>query len=68
MKSSCCLCVCVPFPESLKAGIVEPEETVVARQQLGKMFPAATNTQAIIEVPLDAMLSMRSVSHQILDM
>jgi hypothetical protein len=30
----------------LKAGIVEPEERVAARQQLGKQVPAATNTHA----------------------
>jgi hypothetical protein len=30
----------------LKAGIVEPEETVVAKQCLRKQVPAATNTHA----------------------
>jgi hypothetical protein len=67
MRSPCCLYVFIPFPERLKAWIVEPEETVVARQQLGKIFPAETNTQVIIEVPLDAMISVQSVSYQILD-
>jgi hypothetical protein len=28
----------------LKAGIMEPEETSITRQRLGKYFPAATNT------------------------
>jgi hypothetical protein len=32
-----------------KAGIVEPEETSIARQLLGKHIPAATNLQATIE-------------------
>jgi hypothetical protein len=34
---------------------------IVARQRLGKHVPAATNTQATIEVLLDASFSMRSV-------
>jgi hypothetical protein len=46
---------------SLKAGIVETEETSIARQRLGKHFPAATNTQATIEVMLETMFSIRSV-------
>jgi hypothetical protein len=33
----------------LKAGIVEPEQTSIARQRLSKHIPAATNTQAAIE-------------------
>jgi hypothetical protein len=33
----------------MKAGIVEPEVTPIARRQLVKHFPAATNMQAIIE-------------------
>jgi hypothetical protein len=33
----------------LKAGIVGPEQTSIARQRLGKHIPAATNTQATIE-------------------
>jgi hypothetical protein len=33
----------------LKAGIVAPKETFVARQRLGKHIAAAKNTQATIE-------------------
>jgi hypothetical protein len=43
---------------------MEPEETSVARQLLGKYGPAATNTHAAIEL-LDAVFSMQSVSYQI---
>jgi hypothetical protein len=35
----------------LKTGIVEPQQTSTDRQGLGKHIPAATNTQAIIELP-----------------
>jgi hypothetical protein len=34
------------------AGIVEPEETYIARQRLGKHVPTATNTQATIRIVL----------------
>jgi hypothetical protein len=65
MKSSCCLCLC---ESSLnKAGIVEPEDTAVALQQLGNIISAATNTHATIEEILDTMFSMRSVLYQILN-
>jgi hypothetical protein len=37
----------------------------VARQQLGRYVPAATNTHKTIEELLDAVFSMRSVSYQI---
>jgi hypothetical protein len=43
MRSLCCLCV--PPPQCLKAEIVAPEETIVARQRLDKHFLAATNTK-----------------------
>jgi hypothetical protein len=36
----------------LKEGIVEPEDTSIARRRLGKHVPAATKTQATIEVLL----------------
>jgi hypothetical protein len=36
----------------LKAGIVKPEQTTIARQRLGKHIPAATNTQAKIELSI----------------
>jgi hypothetical protein len=52
----------------LKARILKPEETVIARQRLGKHFPAATNTRAKKEGLLDAVFSMRSLSYQILNM
>jgi hypothetical protein len=32
------------------AGTMEPEETVTAKQRLGKHVPAATNTHAIEEL------------------
>jgi hypothetical protein len=40
---------------SLKAGIVEPEETSTARHRLGKQVSAATDTQATIENLLEAV-------------
>jgi hypothetical protein len=45
MRSPCCLCVCVSVAPPQQAGIVEPEETAVARQRLGKHVPAAMNTR-----------------------
>jgi hypothetical protein len=39
-------------------GILEPEETTVARQRLCKRVPAETNTLARIEELLDAVFSM----------
>jgi hypothetical protein len=35
-----------------KAGIVEPQQTSVARQQLGKHIPVAMNTHATIDEPV----------------
>jgi hypothetical protein len=35
-----------------EAGIAEPEKTYIARQRLGKQFPAEMNTQSTIEKPL----------------
>jgi hypothetical protein len=55
------MCVCVSL-----LSIVEPEETAVARKRLGEHVHAATNTLATIEELLDAMISMRPVSYQIL--
>jgi hypothetical protein len=40
---------------------MEPEETSVARQRLGKQVYAAKNTQATIEELLGMMFSLRSV-------
>jgi hypothetical protein len=60
------ICVC-PLPSRLKAGTVEPEETAVARQWLGKHVPWATNTHATIEL-LDEVFSTLSVSYQIRNM
>jgi hypothetical protein len=45
----------------LKAGIVEPEEMSVARQQLGKQVSSATDTQATIEELLRTIFSVRFV-------
>jgi hypothetical protein len=64
MRSSCCLCVFLSPPFCLKAGIVEPEETVISRQRLGKYFVAAMNTHATVDELLDAMIFMRSVTFQ----
>jgi hypothetical protein len=44
MRSPCFLGVRV-CPQRLKSGIVEPQGTAIARQRLGKLVPAATNTQ-----------------------
>jgi hypothetical protein len=60
MRSPLCL-----SPVTPESGIVEPEETAVARQRLCKYFPAATNTTVTIEKQLDVVFSMRSVSYQI---
>jgi hypothetical protein len=38
--------------QRLKARIAEPEQTLIARQRLGKQVAAATNIQATIEVLL----------------
>jgi hypothetical protein len=68
MRSSSCLCAQPSHPQHLKAGILEPEETAVAVQQLGKHVPMVTNTHATIEGLLDAVFSMLSVLYQILNM
>jgi hypothetical protein len=59
MGSPCSVCL-----SPRKTGIVEPEETVVARHWIGQHVPAATNTQATIEL-LDAVFSILSVSFHI---
>jgi hypothetical protein len=46
----------------LKPGIVEPEETAVARQQLTKHVPAETNKRVTREKLLSAAFSTRFVS------
>lgn len=51
MRSLCCLSV-YSYPRNL------------ARQQLAKYFPAATNTHATVEELLDAPFYLRSVSYQ----
>jgi hypothetical protein len=40
---------------------VEPEQTSIARQQLGKQVSAATDTQATIEELFGTMFSIRPV-------
>jgi hypothetical protein len=45
----------------LKAGIVEPEEKIIARQWLGKHVPMVTNMQATIEVLLETIFSIQSM-------
>jgi hypothetical protein len=47
---------------------VESEETIIARQRLGKDVPAVTNTQATKEEMLDMVFSMPSLSYQIFSM
>jgi hypothetical protein len=61
MRSFCSLCV-----YSKQAGIVEPEETAVARQRLSKHIPSATNAHARIEEHFHMLFSLLSVSYQIL--
>jgi hypothetical protein len=45
----------------LKGGIVEPEETAVARQRLDKHLAAAVDMHAAIEELLEAVFSVWSV-------
>jgi hypothetical protein len=47
--------------ESLKAGIVELEETFIARQWLSKQVSASINTQATVEELMGTMFSIQSV-------
>jgi hypothetical protein len=53
-----------PTPPHVKTGIMDPVETDVATQRLGKHLPAATHTT--IEL-LDAVFYMPSVPQQILN-
>jgi hypothetical protein len=65
MTPSCCPCGCVA-PQRLIAGIVEPQETAAARQQLGKHLFAATNTHVTIYVrTVGRCVYMRFVSYEI---
>jgi hypothetical protein len=50
------LCVCVPIP------------LIVAKQRHGQRVPTATNPHAAVEEWLDSAFSVRSLSHQILNM
>jgi hypothetical protein len=59
------LCACVSTNELKK--IVESKETPVPRQRLGEHFPAAATLDATIEELLDLVFSMRSLSHQLLN-
>jgi hypothetical protein len=52
MRSPCCVCVCMCTP------------LIVAKQQMGKHVPAATNTHATVEELLDPSFSLRSVSYE----
>jgi hypothetical protein len=45
----------------MKAGIMQPEKTSIARKGLGKHISAAKNTQATIEELLRTMFSVPSV-------
>jgi hypothetical protein len=42
---------------------VEPEETIVAKQRLGKQISTATDIQVTIEKWLGTMFSIRSVQN-----
>jgi hypothetical protein len=42
---------------------VEPEESNIARQRLGKQVSEATDTQATIHTLLETMFSIRSVQN-----
>jgi hypothetical protein len=63
MRSPCCLRV-PPTPESWDRG----EKKTIVRQRLSKYVLIATTTHATTEEMLDAMISMRSASNQILNM
>jgi hypothetical protein len=65
MGSACCLCVCIPLNNP---GIMGPEETTVARQQLGKYFPVRTSTNTTIEEMFVAVFSKSSLPYRILKM
>jgi hypothetical protein len=45
----------------IEAGIVEPEETSIARKRFGKHVPFATNMQATIDILFETIFSIRSV-------
>jgi hypothetical protein len=64
MKSPYCLCACVSL-HHLKTGILEPEETAIARQHLTKHVPAATNIHSTRGKIMDVVFSVRLVSYQI---
>jgi hypothetical protein len=64
MRLPCCLCVFV-YPLTPKAGIMEAEDTGVARQRFDKYVPEATSTHATTEELLAVVFSMRSVWYQI---
>jgi hypothetical protein len=66
MRSHCCLGVFLSSPHHLKAGIVEPEGTVIVRRRIGKHVPAAPNTHARIEELWETIFSMWSVSYKML--
>jgi hypothetical protein len=58
--SWCLLLQCIVIWR-LKTGIVEPEETFIARQRLGKHVSGAMNTQATMEVLLETVGSAPSL-------
>jgi hypothetical protein len=59
------MCISLLHP---KAEIMEIKQTAVPGQQLSKNVPSAMNSHEKIGEMIDAVLSMRSVSCQILNM
>jgi hypothetical protein len=60
--TSLSLCVCLPHPQLLKAGIVEPEEVAIVRKQIGEHISTAINTDGTLEELLGCVFSMQSMS------
>jgi hypothetical protein len=57
--------VYVHVPQNLKSEIVDPEETAVARQRLGKHVPATTNTHNTHAIfPMRRLVLLRDVRHK----
>jgi hypothetical protein len=54
------------LPPPQEAGGVQPEETVVASQRLGKHVPAATNIYATIQEMSDPVFSVQSGLHEMI--
>jgi hypothetical protein len=66
MRSPCSMSLYLYVPPH--NGIVEREESAVARQRLRKHFAGATKTHEAIKELLNALFSMRSMPYQIFNM